>query len=80
MERGPALKVTFADGWLVRGSAADNGEIKQVTVNGVAARAVRDNFSEWEVSITGEKMPAVVVSASDVAGNVEALPHSVSVK
>ncbi len=69
-----------ADGWLVRGSAADNGEIKQVTVNGVAARAVRDNFSEWEASITGEKLPALMVSAADAAGNVEILPHSVSLK
>ena len=69
-----------SDGWLIRGSASDNGEIKQVTVNGVPARAVRENFAEWEALITGEKLLALMVSAADAAGNVEALPHSVSLK
>ena len=47
-----------SEGWLIRGSAADNGEIKQVTVNGAAAYAVRDNFAEWEATLpSGEFCP-----------------------
>src|SRR5262249_19182258 len=36
---------------LVRGTTADNGTVKRVVVNGVEAKATRDNFAEWEVSI-----------------------------
>ncbi|TXT17229.1 MAG: G8 domain-containing protein [Planctomycetota bacterium] len=65
-----------ADGWLVRGSAADNGEIKQVTVNGTAARALRDNFAEWEVTLPKQDLPRrdtveITAIARDAAGNVE---------
>lgn len=67
-----------ADGWLVRGSASDNGEIKQVTINGVAARAVRDNFAEWEVTLQNPgKQGSVEITAlaRDAAGNVEKQPR-----
>jgi hypothetical protein len=60
-----------ADGWLVRGSASDNGEIKQVTVNGVAARPLRDNFAEWEATLPKQDSIVVVTTARDAAGNVE---------
>jgi hypothetical protein len=66
------------DGWLIRGSASDNGEIKQVTINGVAARAVRDNFAEWEVTLPNpSKQGSVEITAfaRDAAGNAEKQPR-----
>ncbi len=66
------------DGWLIRGSASDNGEIKEVTINGVAARAVRDNFAEWEVTLPNPgKRGSVEMTtfARDAAGNVEKQPR-----
>ena len=65
------------EGWLIRGSASDNGEIKQVTVNGTAARSVRGNFAEWETILKSNSSNPVVLSslATDAAGNVEKLPH-----
>ena len=64
-----------SDGWLVRGSASDNGEIKQVTVNSVAARAVRDSFAEWEATLPGGELTKIESLATDRAGNLEKLPH-----
>ena len=63
------------DGWLVRGSASDNSEIKQVTVNGIAARSVRGNFAEWEVTLKADALAEISASATDSAGNGEHLPH-----
>ena len=65
------------DGWLIRGSASDNGEIKQVTVNGVAARSVRENFAEWEATLTDRDLKGITASAVDVVNNIEKVPHSV---
>ena len=65
--------------WIVRGTAEDNGDIKQVVVNGIAATALRGNFAEWEVtlkSLAPDK--AYTATATDMAGNVELLPHAVS--
>lgn len=63
-------------GWRVRGTAADNGTIKRVVVNGSEARAVQPNFAEWEVEIpTGATLEAF---AEDAAGNVEPRPHRIS--
>ena len=64
-----------SDGWLVRGSASDNGEIKQVLVNGVEARAVRDNFAEWEVTLPKQDSVEITASARDAAGNIEKQPR-----
>ena len=64
-----------ADGWLIRGSAADNGEIKQVIVNGVAARAVRENFAEWEVTLLRQDSVEITAIARDAAGNIEKQPR-----
>jgi hypothetical protein len=69
-----------SDGWLVRGWAEDNGEIKQVIVNGTAARAVRDNFAEWEVVLADAKLTEITAKAADSAGNVEKVTHVVSLK
>ncbi len=68
------------EGWMVRGWATDNGEIKQVTVNGMAARASRDNFAEWEIVLTGPDLTKFTASASDAAGNSEKLTHSVAAR
>ena len=69
-----------SDGWLIRGWAEDNGEIKQVTVNGARAKSVRDNFAEWEVVLkTGDlSVKELVSSATDSAGNAERLPHRIA--
>lgn len=68
------------DGWLVRGSASDNGEIKHVTVNGAAAKSVRDNFAEWQVVLSAAKLAEIAATAADSAGNVEKVVHVVSLK
>jgi hypothetical protein len=61
----------------VRGTASDNGTIRQVRVNGVAAKAVEANFAEWEVVLSGVKAGEVKLTANaeDAAGNVEKTPH-----
>ena len=60
---------------VVRGSAIDNNEIRRVVVNGREAKALRPNFSEWEVELDpGEAR--VVAHAEDAAGNVERSPHA----
>lgn len=68
------------DGWLIRGSASDNGEIKHVTVNGTAAKSVRDNFAEWQVVLSTAKLAEITATAADSAGNVEKVVHVVSLK
>ncbi|MDB5321539.1 MAG: hypothetical protein JWN40_3170, partial [Phycisphaerales bacterium] len=62
---------------VVRGTTADNGEVRAVLVNGHAARAVAGNFSEWEISLDDLKSGRVVLTAGaeDAAGNVEKTPH-----
>jgi hypothetical protein len=67
--------------WLVRGTAADNGEIKRVIVNGCAARAVDGNFAEWEATVpAGSAGAELRAFAEDVSGNVEPRPHVVVLK
>jgi hypothetical protein len=66
------------DKLLVRGTTGDNGIIKRVIVNGVDAKAARDNFAEWEAVIP---MSATVTAhGEDAAGNVEKLKHHASVR
>jgi hypothetical protein len=61
---------------LVRGTTSDNGAIKRVVVNDCAARALRPNFSEWEVTIPAAKAGArLEAHAEDAAGNIEPRPH-----
>jgi len=62
---------------IVRGVTSDNGTVKRVLVNGVPARAVRENFAEWEVVLDeprGREMK-LTAHAEDVAGNVEKRTH-----
>ena len=69
---------TSAGKLLVRGTTADNGDIKRVLVNGAEARSIGTNFTEWEATVDmgGE----VRAFAEDAAGNIEPRPHVVAVK
>jgi hypothetical protein len=62
-------------GWLVRGTAADNGTIVRVVVNEREARASRANFAEWEVELPGTPMTEIRAHAVDAAGNTETHGH-----
>ncbi|HYR58041.1 MAG TPA: right-handed parallel beta-helix repeat-containing protein, partial [Chthoniobacteraceae bacterium] len=66
-----------ADGaWLVRGTTSDNGALKRVVVNGSEARALRENFAEWEAIVpAAAARTELKASAEDAAGNVEPRPH-----
>jgi hypothetical protein len=61
----------------VRGTTADNGEVRRVLVNGQAAKALRSNFAEWEIVLP--ETATVAAQAEDAAGNIEPRPHQVSV-
>lgn len=57
----------------VRGTTADNGEVKQVLVNDQQARATAPNLSQWEITLP--EAQRLTASATDAAGNAEAQPH-----
>lgn len=62
------------DGQLViRGTTADNGDVKRVLVNGSEAKATASNFAEWEITLP--KTAQLTASAGDSAGNTESRPH-----
>jgi hypothetical protein len=66
----------------VRGTTADNGRIKKVTVNGQPAKSVREGFAEWQVvleAISNAETVELSASAEDTAGNVEPRPHRLSI-
>ena len=65
--------------WLVRGSVAEDGVTKRVTVNGQAAQSVRANFAEWQVTIAAPAAGRIVAEAEDGKGNVEPRPHEIQV-
>jgi hypothetical protein len=69
------------DRLVVRGTTADNGTVKRVVINGHQARALSDNFAEWEVTLEGLPAGAVRLQAhaEDATGNVESRPHTVRV-
>jgi hypothetical protein len=70
--------VTKKDGKLVvRGTAADNGTVKRVLVNGAEAKALASNFAEWEVTVPAAA--ELKATAEDAAGNEEQTPHVVKV-
>ena len=77
----PATVVTHIvphgkDGLLVRGTSTDNGTITKVIINGVAAKATRPNFAEWEAALADVKDGLTIrAHAVDDAGNVEFTPH-----
>jgi hypothetical protein len=61
----------------VRGSTADNGPVKKVTVNDREATPLRENFAEWQIILDDAQSSSgeLVAQASDSAGNVEPVPH-----
>jgi G8 domain len=60
----------------VRGVATDNSAVKRVTVNGIVAKALAPDFTEWEAVL--QNIPAgpvrVQAGAEDAAGNAEKTP------
>ncbi len=68
--------------WLVRGTTSDNGDVKRVTVNGIAAKSLRPNYAEWEASIPGNAASSIHLKASseDVSGNIEPKPHVIALE
>src|SRR5262249_28308263 len=78
----PVTIITHArragDKLVVRGSAADNGVVQKVTVNGTAARPLSANFAEWEATLDPPAAGRLTARAVDRAGNEEPRPHVVS--
>jgi hypothetical protein len=66
----------------VRGTAADNGEIKSVLVNGQPATSSRGQFAEWEIVLADRQAGKLKLKAQaeDDAGNLEPRPHEVAVE
>jgi len=67
---------------LVRGTCSDNGTVKKVLVNGQEATPVTPNFAEWQLVLSDVKAGELKLQAhaEDAAGNVEKLPHVVTVR
>lgn len=61
---------------LIRGTTSDDGNIKDVTVNGQPVRAVSPNYKQWEINlpVSGTTVELMAKSTDD-AGNVEQTPH-----
>jgi hypothetical protein len=72
--------IPLKDGKLsVRGTTADNGDVKKVVVNGAEAKATRPNFAEWVIVLEG-KETKLSAHSEDAAGNIENRPHVRAVK
>jgi hypothetical protein len=61
----------------VRGVTHDNGEIAQVTVNGIAAKITTQQagVADWSVTLERPADDRLVARSSDRAGNQEQTPH-----
>jgi hypothetical protein len=66
---------------IVRGTTSDNGSVVRVTVGGKQAKALRPNFAEWEAVLTDVTPGQLKLAAyaEDAAGNIEQLPHRLTV-
>ena len=53
----------------IRGTATAVGTVKTIQVNGSAARAVRPNFAEWEITVPVASQ-SFALRAEDAAGNI----------
>ncbi len=85
----PATVITHirreGDKFVVRGTTSDNGDVTQVSVNGVAAASQSPNFAEWQATVPlaaaqsadGFKVRAHAV---DQAGNTEPRGHGMTVE
>ena len=63
---------------LVRGTTADNGEVKQVLVNGQKAHSTAPNLAQWEITLP--PTARLIAISEDDTGNVEARPHERAVE
>jgi len=65
----------------VRGTASDNGTIREVRVNGIVASPLADNFAEWVIVFDASPSREFKLSARsiDEARNLELLPHELVV-
>jgi hypothetical protein len=72
--------VREADSLVVRGSAADNGDVKRVLVNGQVAQFDAAS-GQWEISLarSGDQPLEISAHSEDAAGNVEQLMHRTAV-
>jgi hypothetical protein len=75
------VRRTAANELLIRGTTADNGTVKSVQVNGIAATALAPNFAQWEAVVPASAAKELQLEAisADEAGNVEPRPHTLSV-
>ncbi|RMG68406.1 MAG: hypothetical protein D6715_02350 [Calditrichaeota bacterium] len=66
---------------VVRGTCVDNSQIASLTVNGVPATSLKDNYREWEAILTNLSPGELTIEAraEDVNGNVELNPHRIKV-
>ena len=64
---------------LVRGTSADNGEIRRVLVNECEARAIAPGFTEWEIAIDEPEDGIISAGAEDITGNLETDLHRIRV-
>jgi hypothetical protein len=81
-DQPPATVITHvarrSDGTIaVRGTTSDNGAVREVLVNERPARALAENFAEWEIVF--DALPPgethLVARSTDAAGNAERLLH-----
>jgi N-acyl-D-aspartate/D-glutamate deacylase len=69
----------------VRGTTSDNGNVKEVLVSGISAKAAAANFAEWEATVPVAKATTkdgslqLSAHAVDEAGNAEPRAHAVAV-
>jgi hypothetical protein len=65
----------------VAGTSTDNGTIQRVTVNGVDAESVDDDFLQWTATLTDVAPGRLTITAvsQDEAGNIEQTPHVLTV-
>lgn len=64
----------------VRGVTTDNYDVGRVLVNGEPARALADNFAQWEIELPTAALSSgdIVACAVDREGNVEQMPHRIA--
>jgi hypothetical protein len=68
---------------VVRGVSVDDGIVRAVRVNGCEARSLAFDYSQWEVELEQSDIRAgswcLSADAVDAVGNVERVPHLISI-
>ena len=65
------------DKWHVSGTTADNGKVRQVTVNGRNAHPIEGSFGQWQIELPADTRH-LAAAARDEAGNGEPRPHELT--